>query len=61
MSVQQNSSLLIQGRSATNQNIDKKKDINSMQTSQWYQNNNTMQTPKIVIDTMRPMDTRQTI
>ncbi len=60
-SVQQNSSLLIQGRNATNQNIDKKKDISSMQTSQWYQNNNTMQAPKVVIDTMRPMDTRQII
>lgn len=60
-SVQQNTSLLIQGRNANNQNTDKKKDISSMQTSQWYQNNNTIQPPKVVVDTMRPMDTRQII
>lgn len=60
-SVQQNTSLIIQGRNANNQNTDKKKDIASMQTSQWYQQNNSMQTPKVVIDTMRPMDTRQII
>jgi hypothetical protein len=60
-SVQQNTSLIIQGRNANNQNTDKKKDIASMQTSQWYQQNNSMQAPKVVIDTMRPMDTRQII
>ncbi len=60
-SIQENSSLIVQGRNALNQNTDRKKDISSMQTSQWYQQNNTMQPPKVVIDTMRPMDTRQII
>ena len=60
-SIQQNSSLIVQGRNALNQNTDRKKDIASMQTSQWYQQNNTMQSPKVVVDTMRPMDTRQII
>lgn len=60
-SIQQNSSLIVQGRNALNQNTDRKKDVSSMQTSQWYQQNNIMKLPKVVIDNMRPMDTRQII